>query len=343
MAFSLLAMQLAEAWPPADWREVTVVLAVSGGADSVALLRAMHELKGAGPGRLVAAHWNHRLRGAASDEDEEFVRRTCETLGVECVAGQAEPGLGGHGLGDGGEAAARAGRYRFLRQTALACGARYVATAHTADDQVETVLHRIVRGTGISGLGGIPRVRPLAPGVTLIRPLLAFRREELRGYLQQQGHSWREDASNQLLDFTRNRLRLDLLPRLEREYNAEVDNALLRLSQLAAEAQDVVDDAASVLLEAALVSADAGESVLDTRPLLGERPFLVCEALIALWRRQEWPRGRYSHDDWRRLAALAMGAAPARRLSLTLPGAIVARREGDQLRLTRKARRGVRE
>ena len=153
--------QLAAAWPPEDWQDVTVVLAVSGGADSVALLRAMTAVRGGGEGRLAAAHLNHQLRGAESDGDEAFVVELCGRLGIACEVGRTPAGELAAESGDGIEAAARDARYRFLAATAARLGARFVATAHTADDQAETILHRILRGTGIGGLAGIARTRPL--------------------------------------------------------------------------------------------------------------------------------------------------------------------------------------
>jgi len=152
--------QLCRAWPPERWADVTVLVAVSGGADSVALLRALLAVRQPGRGRLVAAHLNHQLRGEHSDADAAFVADLCWRLGVECRTESiavAQTIRGGEGL----EAAARRARYRFLAATAADIGARYVAVGHTADDQVETILHRIIRGTGMAGLAGIPQLRPL--------------------------------------------------------------------------------------------------------------------------------------------------------------------------------------
>jgi len=155
-----LEEQLCRAWPPKRWADVTVLVAVSGGADSVALLRALLAVRQPGRGRLVAAHLNHQLRGEHSDADAAFVADLCRRLGVECRTESiavAQTVRGGEGL----EAAARRARYQFLAATAAAIGARYVALGHTADDQVETILHRIIRGTGIAGLAGIPQLRAL--------------------------------------------------------------------------------------------------------------------------------------------------------------------------------------
>ena len=180
-----LEPKLARVWPPADWADVTVLVAVSGGGDSVALLRAMAALRAAGEGRIAVAHLNHQLR-SGSDEDERFVVELSHRLGVPCEVERIAVARLAAASGDGVEAAARKARYRFLEQAASRLGARFVATAHTADDQAETILHRIVRGTGVRGLAGMARVRRLGHA-TLIRPLLGVRGNELRAYLDALG------------------------------------------------------------------------------------------------------------------------------------------------------------
>src|SRR3989304_4412 len=162
--------RLAGLWPPEECREVTVLVAVSGGADSVAWLRALVALKTAGAGRLCVAHFNHYLR-AEAEEDEQFVHALCKRFGLPCETGGKDVGQLVLPASEGIEETARRVRYAFLNETAGRLGARFVVTAHTADDQAETILHRIVRGTGIIGLSGMARARPLGPA-TLLRPLL---------------------------------------------------------------------------------------------------------------------------------------------------------------------------
>jgi tRNA(Ile)-lysidine synthase len=326
--------RLASSWPPANWRDVNVIAAVSGGADSVALVTALAALKRPGPGKLIVAHFNHQARGAESEEDEIFVKSLAERLQLPFLAGRAAAGAPVK-AGNGFEAAARATRYAFLAETARKTGARYVAVAHTADDQAETVLHRIVRGTGIAGLGGMPRARLLAPGVTLIRPMLPLRRQEVRTYLRRTGQTWREDASNANLDWTRNRIRGELIPQLARDYNPAVVQSLVRLGRLAREAQEVIDREAAVVLEQAVKSVSPQEAVIDLAALRGRPRYVLCEFFIALWRRQGWPRQAYGRREWRRLAALA-AARDKREIAITLPGAVAARRQQDRLLLTRR-------
>ncbi len=152
--------QLCRAWAPQRWADVTVLAAVSGGPDSVAMLRAMTAVRRPGPGRIVVAHLNHGLRGRESEADAAFVAELCRQMDVECRIAAVDVRRQVRG-GEGLEAAARRARYQFLAATAATVGARYVVTAHTADDQVETILHRIIRGTGIGGLAGMPQARPL--------------------------------------------------------------------------------------------------------------------------------------------------------------------------------------
>jgi len=173
--------QLAGAFTTYGWNDVGVVVAVSGGADSVALLRGMASARStlAGSGRLIVAHFNHGLRGAESDADQAFVEELAARFQLQCCSARAAPAGSGHVA----EEAARNQRYAFLLQTASTQGARVVATAHTADDQIETVLHRVVRGSGLSGLAGIPFTRSLSEAVALVRPLLHYRRAEILAYL----------------------------------------------------------------------------------------------------------------------------------------------------------------
>jgi tRNA(Ile)-lysidine synthase len=193
------------------------VVAVSGGPDSVALLRSLL-LETDRP--LVVAHLNHQLRGEDSDGDEEFVRCLCEqwvTIGANLVCRTERCDVRGLAGGDNLESTGRRLRYQWFAQVARESGASWVATGHTADDQVETVLHRLVRGTGLRGLTGIRRRRDLESGILLVRPLLTVRRTDVLAFLGELGQRYRDDASNLDPRFTRNRLRHELLPLLARE------------------------------------------------------------------------------------------------------------------------------
>lgn len=327
-----LESRLAQSWPPERWAELTILVAVSGGADSVALLRALHSLAGGGAGRLAVGHFNHQLRGQESQADEQFVGELCQELGVPCLVGYPSSGS----AGSFSEAAARTARYAFLQETASRLGARYVVTAHTADDQVETILHRILRGTGIAGLAGMERVRPLGP-LTLIRPLLGFRRAELREYLARLGQPYRSDSSNADLRFTRNRLRHELLPSLAAQFNPSVDEALLRLGQLAGEVQAVIDRLVDRLWAEAVSEAPPGVIAIEARRLQGQERYLVRQLLLTVWQRLGWPLGAMGFSGWDLLADMLAAAgeppSPAPRKQL-FPGAILAELVGDRLLLS---------
>lgn len=329
--FSGSEAPIAGLWLPDDWKDVTTLAAVSGGADSVALLRVLAALRPAAPGRLVVAHFNHRLRGAAADADAAFVSKLACELGLPYEVGRAEPARVRAALrgGIGIEESARNARYEFLQAAAGRYGARYVATAHTADDQAETVLHRIVRGTGLSGLSGMRRARPLMHGVSLIRPLLAVRRTELLGYLQRLGQPFCDDVTNRDLGFTRNRLRHELLPRLAADYNSQVVDALLRLARMAGEAQEVIAAVVDELLPRC-VRNEADRIVVDCGLLADQPRYVVRELLIAAWRHRQWPEQAMGFAQWEELAELVQ-AQVCGPLSTTLPGGIRVCRERDLL------------
>jgi tRNA(Ile)-lysidine synthase len=200
-----------------------MAVAVSGGADSVALLRLLLELRGELGIVLSVAHVNHKLRGAESDEDERFVAELARQHGLDLHVcdGPVDRSLRSES-GSGIEAAARELRYGFFRQLARAGRVAKIATAHTLDDQAETVLLRIFRGTGIRGLSGIhPRIVFEEQGRAfgeVVRPLLGFRRTALTEFLRDCGQGWREDSSNRDIAFLRNRVRHRLLPLIAREF-----------------------------------------------------------------------------------------------------------------------------
>ncbi len=235
-----------------------VCAAVSGGADSVALLLALvaanaEERGGLGVG-LTAVHVHHGLRGEAADGDMEFVRALCERLGVRLhewrvdVAGRMEKEK------ETLEEAARNLRYAVFRELMVSGEADVIATAHTLDDQAETVLMKLLRGAWTEGLGGIspvvqafdilqthvPKAGHGSPGSVagrIVRPLLDVRRGEIEEYLRAEGQAWREDATNADVAFTRNRVRHELLPVLK-EYNPEVVRALGNLAEIAREEEE---------------------------------------------------------------------------------------------------------
>jgi tRNA(Ile)-lysidine synthase len=219
------------------------------------------------------------------------------------------------------EAVARRVRYDWLTRVAQETGSAWVATGHTADDQAETVLHRLLRGAGLRGLRGIAVRRELAPGVELVRPLLAVTRTEVLAYLQAEAQAYRQDSTNLDPGYTRNRIRHELLPHLAERYNPAVVQTLARLAEQAEEAfRDEEARARALLAEAERPRAGA-LLVLD-RPTLAAAPRrLVREALRLAWEREGWPLGEMGFGDWDRVAAVALGEAAA----ADLPGGVRAR------------------
>lgn len=205
-----------------------VAVAVSGGADSVALLRVLEGLTVELGITLLVLHFNHQLRGAESDEDERFVAALARAANLEFASTRADVDAEARRHGWNLEDAGRRLRYEFFASVVESGRATRVAVAHTADDQAETVLARLIRGTGLTGLGG---VYPVVGHV--IRPLLEIRREELRKFLERRDESWREDPSNRDTRRLRARLRHGLLPELEREYSKAIVERCGELARLA--------------------------------------------------------------------------------------------------------------
>jgi len=207
-----------------------VGLGLSGGADSTALLRIFCDLRRQLGITLFALHFHHQLRGADADEDERFVTNLAEEFGLEFEAGRANVAEEAKRRGWNLEDAGRRLRYRFFASAASARGLNRVAVAHTADDQAETVLSHLLRGTGLAGLAGIYPVSGL-----IIRPVLELRREKLRRYLGELGQPWREDITNRDTSRMRARIRHQLLPLLEREFSPFVVSRVARLADHARE------------------------------------------------------------------------------------------------------------
>jgi tRNA(Ile)-lysidine synthase len=286
---------------PADPGAFPVVVGVSGGADSVALLRGLMQLGFPPGGRLVVAHAEHDLR-ADSGADREFVEALAEGLGVSCITRQlaVRQGPGGEGL----EARARRLRYAFLSSVAREVGARQVLVAHTADDQVETILHRILRGTGPAGVAGMRRCRPLVEGISLVRPLLDVPRATVKPFLEAAGQVWREDATNTDITRARNFLRHEVLPRCRAGGYPAAAAALLRLACQAAATGDALASAAERILELHGRRCRDGSVLLRRSGLQGLHRHLRGELFVALWRRENWPRRDMNAAHYCRLADL---------------------------------------
>jgi len=219
-----------------EWRKLGlpfrgegIVVAVSGGADSMSLLLAIQDLtiRKKLELRVTVAHFNHKLRGRESNGDEKFVIETAVSMGLEVIAASSKIKAKGNL-----EQNARDARYKFLAEAARDSGAKFVITGHTLNDQAETFLMNLIRGSGVDGLRGMKAVRDLNAEVKLVRPLLSWaRRDDTEGFCREQGTSYRSDRMNEDEGFTRVRIRKTVLPLLS-ELNPKVIEALARTSTL---------------------------------------------------------------------------------------------------------------
>lgn len=303
-----------------------LVVAVSGGADSVALLYALRALAPARRWRLTVAHMDHCIRGAASRADAAFVSALGRQWRVSVRCGRSNVPLRARRTGRSLEAVAREVRYDFLARIARRVRADAVVTAHTADDQAETVLMNVCRGTGLTGLGGIPPVGTWR-GVRILRPVLGVGHADLVAMLRRNGVEWREDETNADARFTRNRVRREVMPMLVKALNPSVRDALCRLAALCrddAEALDAMAEArlkASALADGALSIAEIGRDVGAIRrrvlrqwlALRGVRPQALDYESVA--RCERLLKSRNGSED------------------IPLDGGISVRREYDRLRL----------
>ena len=216
----------------------SVLCALSGGADSVAMLLALTEFENA---RLAVCHFNHMIRGAESDGDEEFSRNLASELNLPFYAGRGDVPAYCRENNLGVEEGARVLRHAFLAETASKIGAK-IALAHTADDRAESVLMNIIRGTGNRGLGSI---RPVSGNI--IRPLIETSREEIEAYLAERNRPYRTDSTNSDETYTRNKIRRVLLPALK-EYNPSILRALTSLADTALEDNDFIESSAKTFI-----------------------------------------------------------------------------------------------
>jgi tRNA(Ile)-lysidine synthase len=311
---NVLCDKLVRRWPSQRWSGLTVIVACSGGADSTALLLALASIKSSST-TLIAAHFNHRLRGQESDEDQQFVKDMAQRLSIECVVGDTNAVLAesdsatnplttmahrSNASGRSDEAYLRKIRYAFLTDLAKKKGARYVAVAHTADDSVETAIHHWLRGTGVRGLAGIAPYRGLNEDLVLIRPLIDAWRSEVEDYLQSQDAAFRKDSSNHSMEYTRNRIRHRIIPVLENEYGSQVKSSIHRSLGLLREVQDCLKQLAEQYLDEHLVSEGQGRVLLRCPSVRVPWP-IIQEAMTLLWQENQWSLQEMTIEHWHRL------------------------------------------
>ena len=275
-------------------------------------------------GFLVAAHFHHGVRQHEADGDADFVRELANQIGARFQLGQAS---GKHR----DESSMRSDRHAFLRKTTQQSGARYIALAHSADDNIETVLHNLFRGTGPRGIAGIMRHRELAQDrvgkdLVLMRPLLSVRRDSIREALKAIGQDWREDSSNANTDYQRNWIRTQLVPFIQQRY-PKVDESIIRTIGLQSQWKFLMDQHSRQWFGSHLIS----ESPISIRRDRDAEPPVVINALQQLWASQSWPQSDMTTDHWKRLASSITSDTPDR---YSLPGSIDVLAEGTTLSLT---------
>lgn len=325
----------------ADWfeqrnlftRDTSWVVGVSGGPDSTLLLHAFAQLS-AQKGlawRLHVAHLHHGLRGEEADADAGFVRELGESLGIPVLEERQDVRAHIEHQGGSTEEVARLYRYDFLERMALRTGSELVAVGHHADDNAETIFHRIVRGTGLRGLAGMSDARPIQPGsrIRLIRPLLGQRRDRLESLCNERGFKYRIDSTNLSQEFTRGRIRNEILPLLRNVMNPNVTEALLRLGEHARGLGTYLEDAAGRTFDSLIVSEMPEHLVLNTTALLSKQRIIQAEVVrravcIVLGREQD-----LSHANVESILRLA--AAMSSGKEVHVPGPVVVRKRYERL------------
>jgi tRNA(Ile)-lysidine synthase len=314
------------------------VLALSGGPDSVALLHQVVEVfrNSAAPAPLVVAHMNHGLRGSESDGDELFVRDLFATLAalpggprLQLACTKMDVASQAVSRRENLEALARKLRYDWLAQQARIAGVRWVLTAHNLNDQAETTLFHILRGTGMRGLRGMRPLRRLAGDIKLYRPWLTVEKAEILNYLNENDLNFRVDSSNQDQRFTRNRIRHDLLPKLQADYNGRIQQALAGLAQHASYVNRLLDRQVKKTLAKAEKPRVDDLLIFDLAALRRLSVDSFQSLFVYVWRREGWPRGHMGRRDWTSLAQWTHGPSAA----LDLPDGIRALKKRSVVQL----------
>ncbi len=326
-----------------------VGVAVSGGADSVALLRLFDRLRNELGITIAVVHFNHDLRGAESEDDAAFVAELAEALTLEFVNAREDVRTEAERRGWNLEDAGRRLRYAFFDRVVREGRATHIAVAHTADDQAETLLAHLIRGTGPTGLGGI---HPVAGAI--VRPLLGTRREILREYLRANGQTWREDASNRDVRRTRARIREQLLPVLERDFSGAIVDHLSELARFAREEGNfwdaLVEDRFQVLAKRdgdavriataglltpwQLGSVDSGSLTSPKYNEFGPLRMLTERLIRRLYEGVRGNRRELGANHVEQVVQLASGSRSGRHLEL--PGEIIVRRIFGELIFSRR-------
>jgi len=294
-----------------------VLICVSGGADSMCLLEVMRHMSYEMGFDIAAAHYNHELRGEESDRDETFVMEICEEHGIPFYSGRGDVAVFAKKRGLSIEEAARDMRYEFFYDTAELAGADRIATAHTMDDNAETIIINLARGAGANGMSGIPPVRD-----NVIRPLLRVARDEVMAFIEERGISYVDDSTNRLDIYTRNKVRHSIIP-LIKELNPRFNEAASTAAELFRADEEFIADIADLFIRDCCIglTADAAD--------LAVLPFSVSSRVIrklygaGLTGGNRLSGGNLSFNHVKDVLSLCVSDNPS--ASLSLPGMVVYR------------------
>ncbi len=301
-----------------------ILIGVSGGADSTALTLLLTKIQKKYRLRLAVAYLNHGLFPKQAAQHERFVKKLCGNLGLEFYSKKANvkkmARVGKRSL----EEAGRDARYAFFQEIAAKHHWNKIATAHTLDDQAETILMRILRGTGLRGLTGIPSKRDTESGIPVIRPLLGISKKEIVLFLKKAKTPYCQDASNESLDFTRNKLRKNFIPSLEKAFNPKLKESLASLGQLGDGYRRYLDTEVARSFQKALLSSPASSTKLRVLTLTGLPEATLSEVLLCAANRR---RGRNSGLGFNHVASIIdILRSDENALEISLPGGLRVRK-----------------
>ncbi len=296
-----------------------VVIGLSGGADSVSLISVLKEIQPLYDLRLYAVHLNHGIRGDEAQRDEAFARELCEGLGVEIRIFRRDIPIEAKALGMTLEEAGRKIRYELFEQVLKETGSSKIAVAHNMNDNAETVLMRLCRGTGIRGLGGISPVRD-----NIIRPLIEVKRCEIEAYCGEKGLDYCTDSTNLSEDYTRNKIRLTLIPWLEENLNPSLCEGINKTSGFMRQEDSYLDS----LAQAAFKECGTGDNSVSCKKLLAYDTVIRRRVIRLLFARYVKSLKDISAEHIQAVCILAEGKSGA---SLNLPYSLTAKKEFDAL------------
>jgi tRNA(Ile)-lysidine synthase len=304
-----------------------VVVALSGGSDSTALLAALAQISKQLDFSIIVAHYNHGLRGTQSDEDEKYSQELAKKMGLIFVSGKMDSKLQQKGVSP--EDFYRQQRYQFLNKVAQDYNAQKIALGHNIQDQAETVLLNLLRGSGLEGLKGI---LPIREG-KFIRPLIEVSKEEIIAFLNEAGISYCQDSSNENNIYLRNKIRLELIPYLKEKFNPKIEENLAQMAEILRQDDDFIRNSVQEALESTYIQSLPDGISLNIEYIKGLVPSIRLRLFKEILESMIPEKNGFSFSNINALERLAQATESGKRISLPL--AIVARREYDNIILTR--------